>query len=122
MPPPDLTGHRLPAHPGEVTTPLHRLAATIAARRGADPASSYTASLLARGPHKAAETFGEEAVELVVAAVARDDAAVTAEAADALYHLLVLLAARDVPLDAVLAELERREGVSGHAEKAARTE
>ncbi len=99
---------------------LHRLAATIVARRGADPSSSYTASLLAKGSGKAAEKFGEEAVELVVAAVSRDEAGVTAEAADVLYHLLVLLAARDVPLDAVLAELERREGVSGHGEKAAR--
>ena len=103
-------------------TPLHRLAATIAARRGADPASSYTAALLARGPAKVAEKFGEEAIELVIAAVAQDDAAVTAEAADVLYHLAVLLAARDVSLDDVLAELERREGLSGHEEKTARTE
>lgn len=101
-------------------TPLNRLTAAIAARRGADPASSYTASLLARGPAKVAEKFGEEAVELVIAAVSQDSAAVTAEAADVLYHLLVLLAARDVPLDDVLAELERREGVSGHEEKAGR--
>ena len=68
-----------------------------------------------------AEKFGEEAVELVIAAAAQDAAAVTGEAADVLYHLLVLLAAREVPLDDVLAELERREGTSGHAEKAART-
>lgn len=101
-------------------TPLHRLAATIAARRGSDPASSYTASLLARGPSKVAEKFGEEAVELVIAAVSQDADAVTAEAADVLYHLLVLLAAREVPLDDVLAELERREGLSGHEEKAGR--
>ena len=104
-----------------MTTPLHRLSATIAARQGADPASSYTAALLAKGPHKVAEKFGEEAVELVIAAVAQDTAAVTTEAADVLYHLLVLLAAREVPLDAVLAELERREGTSGHEEKAARS-
>lgn len=100
---------------------LSRLAATIATRSGADPASSYTAALLARGPGKVAEKFGEEAVELVIAAVSQDDVAVTVEAADVLYHLLVLLAARGVPLDDVLAELERREGVSGHDEKARRT-
>ena len=120
MPPSHLTGRRPPANRRRVTTALHRLAATIVARRGADPSSSYTASLLAKGSGKAAEKFGEEAVELVVAAVSRDDAGVTAEAADVLYHLLVLLAARDVSLDAVLAELERREGTSGHHEKAAR--
>ena len=120
MPPSHLTGRRPPANRRRVTTALHRLAATIAARRGADPASSYTAALLAKGPLKVAEKFGEEAVELVVAAVAQEAAAVTAEAADVLYHLVVLLAARDVPLDDVLAELERREGTSGHHEKAAR--
>ncbi len=76
--------------------------------------------LLARGPGKCAEKFGEEAVEAVVAAVSGSEAELTAEAADVLYHLLVMLAARDVPLDEVLAELERREGVSGLAEKAAR--
>ena len=101
-------------------TPLHRLAATVAARRDADPASSYTAALLARGPGKVAEKFGEEAVELVIAAVSQGADAVAAEAADVLYHLLVLLAGRDVALDDVLAELERREGMSGHEEKAAR--
>ncbi len=101
--------------------PFHRLAATIVARRGSDPASSYTAALLARGPAKVAEKFGEEAVELVIAAVSQGPDAVRAEAADVLYHLLVLLAARDVALDDVLAELERREGVSGHEEKAARS-
>ena len=105
-----------------MTDPLHRLAATITARRGADSASSYTAALLVKGSGKAAEKFGEEAVELVIAAVSQDAEAVTAEAADVLYHLLVLLAAREVPLDDVLAELERREGTSGHAEKASRPE
>ena len=102
-------------------TALHRLAATIAARQKADPTSSYTTALLAKGSHKVAEKFGEEAVELVIAAAAQDVAAVTGEAADVLYHLLVVLAAREVPLEDVLAELERREGTSGHAEKAART-
>jgi phosphoribosyl-ATP pyrophosphohydrolase len=100
---------------------LDRLAATIAARRGADPADSHTARLLARGPAKCAEKFGEEAVEAIVAAAQGDRAALVHEAADVLYHLLVLLAAREVTLAEVLAELERREGTSGVAEKAART-
>ncbi len=99
---------------------LEQLAATIEARRGADPSTSWTAKLLASGPEKVAEKFGEEAVEAIIAAVKDDKANLTAEAADVLYHLLVLLAARDVPLAAVLAELKRREGVSGVAEKAAR--
>jgi phosphoribosyl-ATP pyrophosphohydrolase len=99
---------------------LERLAATIAARRGADPATSHTAALLAKGPAKCAEKFGEEAVEAIVAAAQGDRAALAAEAADALYHLLVMLAAQDLTLADVLAELERREGVSGVAEKAAR--
>lgn len=99
---------------------LSRLAATIAARKDADPERSWTAKLLAKGPEKAAEKFGEEAVEAVIEAVRGDRARLTAEAADVLYHLLVMLAARDVTLDEVLAELERREGQSGLDEKAAR--
>jgi len=99
---------------------LARLAATIAARKVADPESSWTAKLLSRGPEKCAEKFGEEAVEAIIEAVKGDRARLTAEAADVLYHLLVMLAARDVPLSDVLAELERREGTSGIAEKAAR--
>ena len=99
---------------------LETLAATIAARKGADPATSWTAKLLAAGPEKAAEKFGEEAVEAVIEAVRGDRDGLTAEAADVLYHLLVMLAARDVALEDVLAELERREGTSGLAEKAAR--
>ena len=99
---------------------LERLAATIAARVGADPATSWTAKLLARGPEKCAEKFGEEAVEAIIEAVKGDAARLTAEAADVIYHLLVMLASRGVTLDDVLAELERREGVSGVAEKAAR--
>ena len=101
-------------------TALERLAATIAARKGADPDGSWTAKLLAKGPEKCAEKFGEEAVEAVIEAVKGDRARLTAEAADVLYHLLVMLAARDVTLADVLAELERREGTSGIAEKAAR--
>ena len=101
-------------------TALDRLAATIEARRGADPASSWTAQLLAKGPEKCAEKFGEEAIEAIIEAVRGDRARLTAEAADVLYHLLVMLAARDVPLSDVLAELDRREGRSGVAEKASR--
>lgn len=99
---------------------LDRLAATIAARKGADPESSWTAKLLAKGPEKCAEKFGEEAVEAIIEAVKGDRERLTAEAADVLYHLMVMLAARDVTLAAVLAELERREGTSGLTEKAAR--
>ena len=99
---------------------LDRLAETIAARRGADPSESWTAKLLAKGPEKCAEKFGEEAVEAVIEAVRGDRDRLTAEAADVLYHLLVMLAARDLTLADVLAELARREGTSGLAEKAAR--
>jgi phosphoribosyl-ATP pyrophosphohydrolase len=99
---------------------LEDLFATIEARRGADPDSSWTAKLLAKGPEKCAEKFGEEAVEAIIEAVKGDRAALTAEAADVLYHLLVMLAAREVPLSDVLAELARRQGQSGIAEKASR--
>ena len=99
---------------------LERLAATIDARKGADPDSSWTAKLLAKGPEKCAEKFGEEAVEAIIAAVKDDKANLTYEAADVLYHLLVMLASRDVALADVLAELARREGVSGIEEKAGR--
>lgn len=99
---------------------LETLAATIAARKGADPETSWTAKLLSKGPEKCAEKFGEEAVEAIIEAVKGDRARLTSEAADVLYHLLVMLAARDVTLEEVLAELERREGTSGIAEKAQR--
>ncbi len=99
---------------------LDRLAATIAARKGADPETSWTAKLLARGPEKCAEKFGEEAIEAIIEAVKGDRERLTSEAADVLYHLLVMLAARDVTLAEVEAELERREGRSGLDEKAAR--
>lgn len=101
-------------------TVLARLAATIEARKGADPESSWTAKLLARGPDKCAEKFGEEAIEAIIEAVKGDRARLTCEAADVLYHLLVMLAARDVSLDDVLAELNLREAVSGIAEKTGR--
>lgn len=99
---------------------LARLEATIAARRNADPASSYVASLFAKGRPKIARKLGEEAVETIVAALAEDKAALVGEAADTVFHLMVLLADADVPLSDVLAELDRREGTSGIAEKAAR--
>ena len=99
---------------------LERLAATIEARKGADPKESWTAKLLSQGAAKCAEKFGEEAVEAIIAAAKGDRGNLRDEAADVLYHLLVLLAAADVPLDDVLAELDRREGTSGIAEKAAR--
>jgi phosphoribosyl-ATP pyrophosphohydrolase len=103
-----------------VTDTLTTLAATIAARRRADPASSYVAKLLAAGTPLAARKLGEEAIETVVASLSGDAAELTSEAADLLFHLLVLLEARGVQLSDVLAELDRREGVSGLAEKAAR--
>lgn len=102
-------------------TTLEKLAATIEARKGADPASSWTAKLLSKGPEKAAEKFGEEAIEAVIEAVKGDRDRLTAEAADVLYHLLVMLASRELTLDDVLAELERREGQSGVTEKANRS-
>ena len=99
---------------------LETLTATIAARKGDDPETSWTAKLLSKGPEKCAEKFGEEAVEAIIEAVKGDRARLTSEAADVLYHLLVMLAARDVTLEDVLKELERREGTSGIAEKAGR--
>ncbi|WP_022703082.1 phosphoribosyl-ATP diphosphatase [Pseudorhodobacter ferrugineus] len=99
---------------------LDRLAETIATRKGSDADISWTAKLLAKGPEKCAEKFGEEAVEAIIEAVKGDRAKLTAEAADVIYHLLVMLAARDVTLKDVLAELERREGTSGIKEKAMR--
>ncbi|WP_374302917.1 phosphoribosyl-ATP diphosphatase [Paracoccus sp. (in: a-proteobacteria)] len=99
---------------------LHDLAATIAARKTADPDGSWTAKLLAKGPEKCAEKFGEEAVEAIIEAVKGDRARLTSEAADVIFHLLVMLAARDVTLAEVEAELDRRAGTSGLAEKAAR--
>jgi phosphoribosyl-ATP pyrophosphohydrolase len=98
---------------------LEALAARIAARAASDAGSSYTKSLL-DAPHRAAKKLGEEAVEAVIAAIEGDRTALTAEAADVLYHLLVVLQAGGVPLQDVMAELERRTAQSGHAEKASR--
>lgn len=99
---------------------LQRLAITISARTSADSEKSYTASLLAKGPGKCAEKFGEEAVEAIIAAVSGNKSDLAAEAADVLFHLQVMLTACDVEWSDVEAELERREGVSGHVEKASR--
>ena len=99
---------------------LEDLYQTILARKSADPDSSWTAQLLAKGPEKCAEKFGEEAIEAIIEAVKDDKAALTSEAADVLYHLLVMLASRDVPLQAVLDELARRQSQSGIAEKKSR--
>lgn len=99
---------------------LSRLAETIAARRNADPASSWVAKLHARGLPVIAKKLGEEAVETVIAALSGNREELVCEAADLLFHLMVLLDAKGVSLDEVLAELERREGTSGIAEKAAR--
>lgn len=99
---------------------LERLAATIEARRGADPETSWTAKLFAKGPEKCAEKFGEEAIEAIIEAVKGDREKLVSEAADTLYHLLVMLAARDLTLADVEAELDRREGRSGIEEKASR--
>jgi phosphoribosyl-ATP pyrophosphohydrolase len=97
-----------------------RLEATIATRRGADAGSSYTASLFARGRAKIAQKLGEEAVETVIAAMGDDPRAIVPEAADLMFHLCVLLADAGLSLDDVRTELARREGVSGHDEKASR--
>ncbi len=99
---------------------LETLAEIVARRAEADAGSSYTRSLLEKGVARCAKKFGEEATEAVIAAVSEDEAALVAESADVLYHLLVVLQARGVPLSAVMAELERRTAQSGHAEKASR--
>ena len=100
---------------------LARLEATIAARRAADPETSYVAKLSARGTAKIAQKVGEEAVEAVIAAMADDRAGLVGESADLLFHLLLLLADKGVALSDITAELDRREGVGGLVEKAART-
>lgn len=101
-------------------TTLERLAATIRARRREDAAKSYTRQLLDGGPERCARKLGEEAIETVIAGIRQDDAALKAEAADLIYHLLVLLEARGIALQTVLDELQRRTGTSGLEEKAQR--
>lgn len=99
---------------------LQTLEQTIRQRRSADPSASYVAKLTAKGRAKIAQKVGEEAVETVIAAMANDRSEIIGESADLIFHLIMLLADMDVPFDAVLDELDRREGVSGIAEKAAR--
>ena len=99
---------------------LHDLFDTIEARKAEGGAKSWTAKVLAKGPEKCAEKFGEEAIEASIEAVKGDRAALTSEAADVLYHLLVMLASRDVLLADVLIELDRRTQSSGIAEKSSR--
>jgi phosphoribosyl-ATP pyrophosphohydrolase len=100
---------------------LQQLAATIRGRRSEAAASSYTRQLIDAGPERCAKKLGEEATETVIAALGADRQALTREAADLVYHLLVLLECRQVPWSDVLAELKARMGTSGLAEKAART-
>lgn len=99
---------------------IERLAETIASRQGGDPDSSYTAKLFAKGRKKIAQKVGEEAVETVIAALVETPDKVVSESADLLYHLLVLWAETGVKPEQVWAELERREGTSGIAEKNSR--
>lgn len=101
---------------------LKRLEQIIAERRSASPDSSYVAQLNAKGLPKIAQKLGEEATEVVIAALSGSREELVGESADVLFHLLVLLGAKDIPLADVLAELDRRDGVSGLDEKAARSE
>jgi phosphoribosyl-ATP pyrophosphohydrolase len=103
-----------------MTFSLEDLASRVAERSSASPEASYTARLLRDGVDRCARKFGEEAVELIVSAVSRDKQGLTSEAADVIYHLLVLLKSADVTLDEVMAELERRTAQSGIEEKASR--
>lgn len=99
---------------------LHRLYETVLARRGTDPSLSHSARLMARGRNKIAQKFGEEAVECLIEAVNGNHKELVSESADVLYHLIVMLVDCGVALDDVWAELARREGTSGIAEKASR--
>lgn len=99
---------------------LDYLETIIASRKLADPESSWTAKLLSKGVDKCAEKFGEEAVEAIIDAVKGDKEGLTSEAADVLYHLMVMLAAAEVPLSDVMAVLDKRQSQSGIAEKASR--
>lgn len=99
---------------------LNDLAQIVSARAKAAPEDSWTAKLMAKGPEKCAEKFGEEAVEAIIEAVKNDKDGLVGEAADVLFHLLVMLESRQVPLSDVMAELARRTGQSGIEEKAAR--
>jgi phosphoribosyl-ATP pyrophosphohydrolase len=113
-------GLPVPASTGASPMVIDRLWDVVQDRRTADPAISHSARLLSRGTPKVAQKFGEEAVECIIEAVAGDKTALVAESADVLYHLLVLWVSAGLHPSEVWAELERREGVSGIAEKAAR--
>ena len=102
------------------TDVLAELAATIQARRAGSTDASYTRQLLDAGPEHCARKFGEEAIEVVIAALGTDQTALTGEAADAVYHLLVVLEACGVAWGDVATVLAARMGTSGLAEKAAR--
>ena len=117
---PGLTEGTAGLHAGAMDT-LNRLEAVIAQRSNSDPATSYVAKLNAKGVAAIAQKVGEEATETVIAALTGEQGDLVAESADLVFHLLVLLQARDVPLAEVLAELDRRHGVSGLDEKASRT-
>lgn len=99
---------------------LNDLFETIKSRAAADPNESWTAKLMAKGPEKCAEKFGEEAIEAVIEAVKGDKDKLTSEAADVLFHLMVMLHARNIEFQDVIEELATRQGQSGLAEKAAR--
>lgn len=118
----DYSGNDPLGHAAFLSETLNELAKTIDARAGADPASSWTANLLAGGPPLTAKKLGEEGVEAALAVMAQGDKEVAAEAADLVYHLLVALRSRGVSLDAVAAELKKRQGKSGIEEKASRRE
>ncbi len=108
------------AQPTDSAAVLARLFDVIESRRGGDPEKSYVARLFAQGPEKIAQKVGEEAVETVIAAVANDRDAVTRESADLLFHLMILWAATGLRPADIYAELARREGTSGIAEKDSR--
>ena len=99
---------------------LEDLFASIEARATADPETSWTAKLLAKGPEKCAEKFGEEAIEAIIEAVKGDRQALTSEAADVIYHLMVMLASRNIAFNDVIDELSRRSSMSGIDEKSQR--
>ncbi len=111
---------RLDRPPGSEAAVLDRIWSVVMERRDADPSSSHSARLLARGTAKVAQKFGEEAVECLIEAVAGNSEALVAESADVLYHLIVLWVDAGLEPGEIWAELTRREGVSGIAEKASR--
>lgn len=96
---------------------LQRLFTTIESRRNADPAASYVAKMLGKGTAKIAKKVGEEGVEVAIAAAQADRAATVRESADLVFHLMLLWAAMGITPADVMAELERREGISGIEEK-----